>query len=113
MRITDKQLTKISLLTSTLGLLIIIGIYIQAEPQSITIDEAQRLEEHEEARITGTITQAQERGSITLLEIESTCALQAVSYEPITLKEGEQLTISGTMDTYKGQKQLVIKEIRR
>ncbi|MBD3209008.1 hypothetical protein GF367_01135 [Candidatus Woesearchaeota archaeon] len=110
MRIPDKTLLAISLSISCAG---IIGLLLISTTTTIN-DTAAILTEPPGTTTTihATITDLTRSGNITLLTLAGSCTVDAVAYQPLNTTTGTSIIATGTIDTYKGKRQLVLEEAK-
>lgn len=111
MRISDTLLLRVSLVVSVVGVIGLSIIYSVAQPSLRSLDEIQQLENYEEVRVEGTIIAVRTTSERTLITLESSCNLIVVSEKPVVLQEGWRVMVTGTVDEYKGERQIKLNSI--
>ncbi|MBN1275463.1 hypothetical protein JXA12_04195 [Candidatus Woesearchaeota archaeon] len=112
MRIPDRALLAISLGVSALGIGGLAVLFACAEVPEASILEANGLEDGAGVTITGEIVSVRQGAATTHFTIAQTCTIDAVAFENVSLAPGMTVTVTGEMDTYKGERELVVSGIR-
>ena len=111
MRIPDSTLIKTSLLVSIIGLIGLLIIFLSSQATLYELDEAQRLPDNENVRVEGTLASITTMPTISIITINNSCTLTAITSEQLTIPIGTQIEATGTLDTYKGQRQLRLESL--
>lgn len=111
MRLTDRFLLTLSLATSGIGIILLAVIMTTSTLPSSSITEAKTLADKEPVQLNGTIIALRHAGNTTFLTIEQSCSLQAVSFSTLHLQTGQTIIASGTMDTYNGERELLLETV--
>lgn len=105
----EKTLLKLSLITALFGLVILyfISLYLASEPPQ----DLSQAKAGQEIKIKGRIGKASDAGKVAFLEIlnEKIEKTKIVLFkdEEIALKEGDYVEITGTVEDYQGEKEII------
>ncbi len=109
----DKTLLKISLGVGLLGVLVLYflssGISLEA------VENINTIEEEEEVKVTGVVGKVSEQEKVVFIKIwnEKIEEINVVLFKEgeIDLKEGDYVEITGTVEEYEGEKELIGNEV--
>lgn len=107
----EKTLLKLSLITSIAGISLLFFISVNADDEA----QFQLLDEGDFTVVEGEIVKSGTSGNITFLEVKPTRTVKAVVFDKdyLELEEGETIELRGTVEKYKGEKELIVEEMRR
>ena len=83
------------------------------------LDLQKRLDMHyddkldEKIRINGVVKNVIEKDKVMLITIENSCSALVVSFDDVSVKEGDNIEVVGTVKEYKGKTEVVAEEIRK
>ena len=112
MRIPDQVLIGISLSISLLGLIGLFIIQATTTLPETMITNAKMLEDGTTVTIKGTIKEIRQGTTTTHLTIAQECVLKATIFELVNVTPGTYITATGEMDTYQGERSLLISTIK-
>lgn len=110
----DKTLLKVSLICSILGILILIFISHKIEIPITDIREINKDQLDQKIKVRGEISSITSLDDITILTIDdSTGEIKTVLFDKIDLKQNTVVEISGTIEEYKGEIEIIIDDIKK
>ncbi|MBI2140467.1 hypothetical protein HYU14_06075 [Candidatus Woesearchaeota archaeon] len=112
----EKRLLGIALIGFLVGLLIIFFLSQSMDISPTSIDSLQSLPNEQDIKIMGAVTKIVESGNNLLLTIEEPKQVKVFLYQnkngDFAIQEGDQVEILGTIDTFRGEKQIIADRIR-
>ncbi|MBN1377101.1 hypothetical protein JW949_02065 [Candidatus Woesearchaeota archaeon] len=108
----DNILLKIALFSSLIGIIVLFLILHFSEIELVNINEIDDKID-EKVRIQGRIVKVSNIGETTFIEISQECTITGIIFDNISLKENTFAEITGTVDEYNGEKEIIIDEIRQ
>lgn len=113
MRIADHVLVRASLVVSLLGVAGLFVLFATQEPSLCSIQEAKLLPDDEQTGVQGTVKAIKHASSLTILQIEGSCTITATTGQEVPDGWlGQHVVATGTMTTYKGERELQLSELR-
>lgn len=110
----DKTLLKISLICSIFGILTLIFISHKIEIPITDIKEINKDQLDQKIKIKGEISSITPLDDLTILIIDdSTGEIKAILFDKIELKQNTIVEISGTIEEYKGEVEIIIDNIKK
>jgi len=113
MNITDKQLIRISLIISILGLLLLYLFYSISEIPESSLSRVNEEFVDENIRVKGEVVNVDHipNSNITIITLEQQVKKKVVVYDDITVPLNKEVIVTGTVSSYKGEEQITAKEI--
>lgn len=109
----EKNLFKIALLCSLVGILIILLISESLEVPYIKVSEINKDLLDKQVKINGTITRINTYPGLTLLSIkDSTGEIKAITFENIEIEESVLVEVTGIIKEYKNSLEIEIKQLK-
>ncbi len=107
----EKTLLKLSLIVSITGIALLFFISVYAESN----ENFQLLGEGDFAVVRGQVLTARTSGNITFLRVAPEGAITAVIFgnDYLALGEGDNVEMRGVVEEYKGEKELIVEEMRK
>lgn len=108
----ESTLLKIALLVSLVGIIILFSISENITIDEKTINQLDRTDE--EVLLRGIVTRVTELETVSFIEITQENKITVVLFKdyPIDLKEGEVVEVIGKTEEYKGEFEIIGKEVR-
>lgn len=108
----EKNLLKIALISSVVGLFV---LYIIADSVSVDEKTISQLEENDFTSVRGSITRITQKENVTFLDVSQTNKLSVVLFKPdyLDLKQGDFIEAIGTTKIYDNKMELVANEVRK
>ena len=109
----EQQLVRLAMLVSMFGLFALFSIWALAEPEEVSISSLQDVEK-EDVRIKGTVLGVRNFDNFAILSVAEVKSVDVVVFDKrqLNVREGDNVTISGKLQPYKGRKELVADSIR-
>lgn len=109
LKMEEKTLVKVSLIVGLLGVLLL--HFISSGMELKAVNGLEEFEEEEEVKIAGVVGKAVEKDEVVFLDIlnEKIEKVDVVLFKDknISLSEGDYVEISGTVEEYKGEKEVI------
>ena len=111
----DATLLKIAITTSLLGIVVLFFLSKTMTVMPSTMDEANQGREGTYLALQGTVDRILVRQNATFVVINASCTMTGVVFgqQNISLPAGTQVVLRGKLQTYKGEKEIIIDEIIR
>lgn len=107
----EKTLFKISLVGAILGVLILYLVSLQGSIEDKTISELNEVEDEDDVKIAGLVKRVTDTEKVIFLELaqEEVKTITVVLFKDknISLAEGDIVEIEGSVETYKGEKEII------
>lgn len=108
----EKTLLKISLISSLMGILLLLIISNKLEVNEKIISNIDETDIGSNLRISGVITNVKNIGSVMLIDIAQLEKMKVVVFNSnITLNKGDYVEITGKIEEYKGSTELIADKI--
>ena len=111
----EKALTKIALITTLLGL---VGLFVLSTSTEVPVSTADSLAEEADGKtvkIRGVIIESRDLEKVAFLTVAEekmeTTTVVLFKDHPLDLSEGAYVEIEGTLETYKGEKEIIANKI--
>ncbi|MBS3149099.1 exodeoxyribonuclease VII large subunit [Candidatus Woesearchaeota archaeon] len=111
----DKKLTKLSIIVSILGLILVYYASIKIEIKSYDISQIDKSMLDKDVKITGKITNIVKTKTVLILNVkDESASITAVSFDPgdINLKEGQEIEVTGKVALYKNKLEIISDSIK-
>ena len=109
----EKQLVDVSIILGILGIVVLFFISENIELEETKINEIDKNKLNEQIRIQGKVKNIIEKDKITLITIENQCTSLIVSFDDVSIKEGDNIEVIGNIREYKGQTEVVAEKIKK
>ena len=107
----ERVLFKISLIGAVLGVLILYLVSLQSGLDESLISELGNFDDEDDVKIVGVVTRVTEKEKVAFLEVaqEEVKSITVVLFkdENISLVEGDYVEIEGSLETYRGEKEII------
>nr|MCK4929976.1 hypothetical protein [Nanoarchaeota archaeon] len=107
----DSLLLRIALITSIIGLAILVIILKTTGLQEIDISEAKELEEDKTVRITGIVERVTNKDNFAIINIKKQETITVIIFDNINLSKGQKVEVIGKTKEYKGEKEVIADKI--
>jgi DNA/RNA endonuclease YhcR with UshA esterase domain len=108
----ESALLKISLICSLVGILLLFFISNNLQVNEKVISELDETDIGSSVRLTGIVTNFQNRGSVILIDVAQLEEMQVVVFNSnFTLNKGDAVEIIGKVDEYEGNRQLIADKV--
>jgi len=107
----ESTLLKISLISSLIGVLLLLVVSTQLKVDEKLISEIDETNLDSQVRINGVVVDSQKRGTVTLINLAQLEEMQIVVFTNITLNKGDYIEVTGKIGEYENQLQLVADKI--
>ncbi len=107
----DSLLLRIALITSIIGLAILVIILKTTGLQEIDISEAKELEEDTTVRITGIVERVTNKDNFAIINIKKQETITVIIFDNINLSKGQKVEVIGKTKEYKGEKEVIADKI--
>lgn len=107
------SLQKIALITSILGIILLIFLSLNLEPRLIPISEISEEKLEKYVKISGYITEIKKTEAMTILTIEDSYGeIKAIAYELLDIEENIKIELIGKIISYKNELEIEISELK-
>lgn len=106
----EKNLLALSIICVMLGISVLYFIY-----ENQDLEEISAIETHfeESVKISGVVKRITKNGDLTFLEIERKNNVKVIFFEELDLNENDYISVIGEVDKYKGEYEIIGKEVKR
>lgn len=110
-----KQLYKISVFLSVIGLTLMYASSLYLEPETVNIEKIDQSQAGEVLAIKGTAANVTSTGSNLFMDIkDSTGSIMVVDFDSETsISEGAKVSVIGSVELYEGKLEIIAREIRK
>jgi DNA/RNA endonuclease YhcR with UshA esterase domain len=110
----EKTLFKIALLVSFTGILALYFISEKIEIPEKTIDEINVNDIEKDVKLKGTVTRADNKEKIIILEISQPNTISVVLFkeDDLTIEKGTEVQVIGQVDEFNGRPEIIANEIK-
>lgn len=108
----DTTLLRIALITSMAGLA---GLLVALHTTDLNVTALTALDNAEmekTVKVRGVLEKVTVTEKATFLEVVSKESVTAVIFEPVALEEGSFVEIVGTVDEYRGEREILVEQIK-
>ncbi len=110
----EQTLLKIAVITSLIGLFLLF-LYTEDLSASNTVDSIENIPAQEDVTITGTVERIHSTNNTQFIEItgQKTITTDVIVFtdEPLFIRAGDIVTISGMVEEYKGSKEIIASKV--
>jgi DNA/RNA endonuclease YhcR with UshA esterase domain len=107
----ESLLLKIALITSVVGLALLMLLLRITGFKEIDISEANQIEEGTAVKITGTVERVTSKEGFSIIRIKKEETMDVVLFDSINLSQGQRIEVTGKTKEYQGTKELVADRI--
>lgn len=110
-----KQLYKISVFLSAIGLTLMYASSLYLEPGTVEIKNIDRGETGEVLEIKGTVANVSNNGGNLFMDLkDSTGSIMVANFDTeVSVSEGESVSVIGNVELYEGELELIAQEIKK
>lgn len=110
-----RQLYKISVFLSVIGLTLMYASSLYLEPETVDIEKIDQSQAGEVLAISGTAANVTSTGSNLFMDIkDSTGSIMVVNFDSgISISEGASVSVIGSVELYEGKLEIIAREIRK
>ena len=109
----EKTIIKVAMITTIFGLLLLWLIADEVTP--LTLENLEKIKPQESVNLEGTVTKLVHKGSTYFLDVDAIrqekMSIVVFPSEEVYLKEGNIVAIQGTVQEYKGKKEVIASKI--
>jgi DNA/RNA endonuclease YhcR with UshA esterase domain len=109
----DATLLKIAITTGLVGILLLFILSQTMEIAPSTLDQINKEKDGTYVAVNGNVQRVSVRGNATFVTMNASCTMTGVFFEQknISLSRETPITMKGTLQTYKGEKEIIIDEL--
>ncbi|MFH1769990.1 MAG: hypothetical protein ABH828_00355 [archaeon] len=107
----DSFLLKIALGCSLVGIVALFFIMRFTELDEFSISELYLLEDGSEVKIVGVVEKVVNSNNVTIISVSQKEIISGVIFEKLEVSEGERVEITGALETYEGEKEVLVEKI--
>lgn len=113
--LSERLLIRVSLLVTLLGLAALVLVSLTAELPLEHLSAVAEEREGESVRVEGYVvaTRSAAGGNVTILTLESALRRTAVVFRSVNVTEGAWIELTGNIEVYDGEPELVVERILR
>ncbi|MFH1590265.1 MAG: hypothetical protein ABIB43_06885 [archaeon] len=107
----DSTLLKSALICSIIGISFLFLILQTTELDETRIDSLETMNEGDSVKVIGVVDEVTRRNNITFLTISQKVIITGIIFDDVELKKGANIVIYGELETYNGEKEILIEKI--
>ena len=107
----DSLLLKIAMIPSIMGIGFLIIILTTTGLQEVDISEAKEMKEDKTVMITGKVERVTIKEGFTIINLKKEEEIAVITFEKINLSQGQGIEVTGRIQDYKGEKEVVAEKI--
>ncbi|MDP4012699.1 MAG: hypothetical protein Q8R00_03795 [Candidatus Nanoarchaeia archaeon] len=108
----EKTIFKLSLISSIIGIILIIGITNSLEPQTIKILDINRDLLDQQVKVSGKIDSIIKKDSLTILNVKDVKTIPIVLFENADFKKGSKVEVTGRVSEFQKELQITASYIK-
>ncbi len=110
-----KQLYKISIFLSVIGLTLMYASSLYLEPKTVDVKEIDRSQTGEVLEVKGTAVNVTNTGSNLFMDLkDSTGSIMVVDFDSkSSISDGDSLSVIGSVELYEGKLEIIAREIKK
>jgi len=109
--VQESLLLKLALITSVVGLALLILLLKTTGFQEINISEAKEIEEGSAVKVTGIVEKVTSKEDFSVISIKKQETIDIVIFDSINLSKGATVEVTGKTKEYNGKNELVAEKI--
>ena len=102
---------KVALITAVLGIIAIALIVKLTDLKEISLGDAKQADEGAMVKVTGTVARVTSKEGFSIISIMKEESMTVVLFDSINLSKGQKVEITGKVQAYEGEKELVADNI--